>query len=151
MQASGVLVSLVSRARQSSPLPAGGQPAGSAARSSSSSNEACPASVSVIVPALNEEKCIGATLRYLKSMTPAPAEIIVVDGGSSDGTVRAARQEGAKVVRSKQRGRGAQMNAGADAAKGEPLASQGKGNCRHLQMGMPVAAQCAGRGCFCTG
>jgi glycosyltransferase involved in cell wall biosynthesis len=76
--------------------------------------EATP--VSIIVPALNESKGITETLTYLKSLTPAAAEIIVVDGGSTDNTVQLARKAGATVVRSK-RGRARQMNQGAKKAK----------------------------------
>lgn len=44
----------------------------------------------------------------------------MVDGGSADGTARAARRAGATVV-SSPRGRGAQMNAGAVRARGDTL------------------------------
>lgn len=72
--------------------------------------------VSIIVPALNEAKGITETLTYLQSLSPAAAEIIVVDGGSRDNTVELAKKAGAKVVKSK-RGRGRQMNQGAKKAK----------------------------------
>lgn len=43
------------------------------------------ARVSVIVPALNEEKCIAATVSYLlRELQPPADEVIVVDGGSTD-------------------------------------------------------------------
>ncbi|MEL6163649.1 MAG: glycosyltransferase, partial [Cyanobacteria bacterium J06628_3] len=44
-------------------------------------------SVSIIIPALNEESSLGKTLRQLTLLSPAPKEIIVVDGGSEDKTV----------------------------------------------------------------
>lgn len=44
-----------------------------------------PNGVSVIVPVLNESKTITQTLRYLKLLEPQPLEVIVVDGGSTDG------------------------------------------------------------------
>ncbi len=44
------------------------------------------ARLSVIVPMLNEEPAIGATLRALRTGAP-DAEIIVVDGGSADRSV----------------------------------------------------------------
>jgi hypothetical protein len=76
------------------------------------------ATVSIIVPALNEEAGLEATLRYLQQqLQPAAAEIIVVDGGSSDRTVSVARRCGVRVVHAG-RGRARQMNAGAAAAKG---------------------------------
>ena len=47
-------------------------------------------------------------------------EVIVCDGGSSDATVEMARQCGLRVIAG-ERGRGRQMNAGANLAKGETL------------------------------
>ena len=76
--------------------------------------------VSFVVPVLNEEGTIGSLLRDLRQRLPA-AEIIVVDGGSSDGTVaQAALVNGVAVVEA-QRGRGLQMNAGASIATGRFL------------------------------
>ena len=46
--------------------------------------------ISIIVPALNEEKLIASTLKNLRKVVPE-AEIIVVDGGSRDNTVKIAR------------------------------------------------------------
>jgi rSAM/selenodomain-associated transferase 2 len=75
--------------------------------------------VSVIVPTLNEESQIGATLTALLSVRGA-AEIVVVDGGSEDRTVEIARAHAVKVI-SASRGRGAQMQAGAQTALGDVL------------------------------
>jgi len=47
--------------------------------------------VSIIIPALNEEKLIAQTLREARSVAP-DAELIVVDGGSSDRTVEIAKE-----------------------------------------------------------
>mgnify|MGYP006272304809 CR=1 FL=1 len=74
--------------------------------------------VSVIIPTLNEASYITDTLRTLRQQ-PGPIEPIVVDGGSTDATVARARAL-ARVVHSK-RGRGQQMNRGADAASGDAL------------------------------
>ena len=77
------------------------------------------ADISIIIPALNEARAIGETLdaaARVKGLT----EVIVVDGGSADETVEVARARGARVVNST-RGRGAQMHAGAQAARGEVL------------------------------
>jgi rSAM/selenodomain-associated transferase 2 len=73
--------------------------------------------VSVIIPALNEENHVAPTLASVRHQRPR--EIIVVDGGSQDGTCRAAA--GADVVTSAPRGRAAQMNAGARLAAGDWL------------------------------
>ena len=74
--------------------------------------------ISVIIPVLNEEKTIAATLHALLNLRPH--EIIVVDGGSDDRTGETSRQLGAKVL-SAERGRAWQMNYGARCATGEVL------------------------------
>ncbi|GFR52071.1 hypothetical protein Agub_g14594 [Astrephomene gubernaculifera] len=80
------------------------------------------ATVSVIIPVLNEERIIAETVRHvLQDLQPPPYEVIVVDGGSTDGTAAAAVKVGARLVRSGGRGRGLQMNAGAAAARGAVL------------------------------
>ncbi|MPZ78569.1 MAG: glycosyltransferase [Deltaproteobacteria bacterium] len=77
-----------------------------------------PERVSVIIPALNEEKTIGATLAALTAL--APDEIIVVDGGSADKTREIGAQSGATVLAAV-RGRARQMNRGAQEATGDVL------------------------------
>jgi len=74
--------------------------------------------VSVIIPALNEEGRIAETLR--RARQAGADEIIVVDGGSADGTRRSARPLADAVV-SAPRGRAVQMNAGASCATGDIL------------------------------
>jgi len=74
--------------------------------------------ISVIVPTLNEEDSIAATLR--RARAPGVREIIVVDGGSSDGT-RTAAAALADQVLSAPRGRASQLNAGAARATGSVL------------------------------
>jgi rSAM/selenodomain-associated transferase 2 len=74
--------------------------------------------VSVIIPVLNEEQTIGATLRALIPLQPH--EIIVVDGGSGDRTCEIAEEFGLQVLRS-ERGRARQMNNGARHASGDAL------------------------------
>jgi rSAM/selenodomain-associated transferase 2 len=75
--------------------------------------------ISVIVPALNEASGIGACLASA-NQADHPVEIIVVDGGSGDGTADLARNAGVRVVEAA-RGRAAQQNAGARLASGEVL------------------------------
>lgn len=77
-----------------------------------------PRPISVIIPALNEAGQIGATLQHLEGT--GAAEIIVVDGGSSDDTVRIAESLGAHVLRGPAN-RGEQQNLGAESANGEIL------------------------------
>ena len=73
--------------------------------------------ISIIIPTLNEAGVLATTLEPLKEQ---PAEIIVVDGGSLDGTVQVARQYTPHVAASK-RGRGVQQDVGARRAKGDVL------------------------------
>jgi rSAM/selenodomain-associated transferase 2 len=74
--------------------------------------------ISVIIPVLNEEKTVAATLHALAPLQPH--EIIVVDGGSADRSREIAGQLGAKVLTT-ERGRARQMNCGARHASGEVL------------------------------
>jgi rSAM/selenodomain-associated transferase 2 len=73
--------------------------------------------VSVIVPALNEEAALPATLRALQSLR-GEKEIIIVDGGSTDATCAIATSHGVRLHRSI-RGRGPQQHAGALIATGD--------------------------------
>ena len=73
--------------------------------------------VSVIIPTLNEAACLAETLRSIRA--EKPHEIIVVDGGSGDGTCE--RAEVADRLLRGPRGRAAQMNHGADHAVGDVL------------------------------
>ena len=50
-----------------------------------------PCGVSVVIPALNEEKNIGALLDSLAAQSKPPDEVIVVDAGSKDATREEAR------------------------------------------------------------
>jgi rSAM/selenodomain-associated transferase 2 len=77
-------------------------------------------SLSIIVPVLNEAASIVATLEALAPLHERGAEIVVVDGGSADGTVALATPLADRVIAS-ERGRAAQMNAGAAVAGGDVL------------------------------
>ena len=76
--------------------------------------------ISVIVPTLNEIICLPQTLRQARAGLGPDVELIVADGGSTDGTADVAAHSGARVIPSS-RGRGTQMNAGAAAARGDIL------------------------------
>lgn len=74
--------------------------------------------ISVIIPTLNEAEGIGASLDSIIKQQ-GEFEIIVVDGGSVDGTPDVCRSH-ARVI-SGERGRAVQMNTGARSACGEVL------------------------------
>jgi rSAM/selenodomain-associated transferase 2 len=75
--------------------------------------------VSIIIPVLDEAPLIGLFLAHLRARAPR-AELIVVDGGSRDGT-RSIAGPFADVLVSAPRGRASQMNAGAAVARGDVL------------------------------
>lgn len=78
--------------------------------------------ISVVIPVLNEKETLPSTLESLAAF-PHLFEIVVVDGGSTDGT-REALADGLPVnarLVSSECGRGNQLNAGAKAAKGDVL------------------------------
>lgn len=77
-------------------------------------------SLSIIIPCLNEAPGIVESLQALAPLRARGAEVIVVDGGSSDPTPLLARRWVDRVITTS-RGRAKQMNAGAAAARGEIL------------------------------
>ena len=79
-----------------------------------------PPALTVVMPVLNEADGIEATLASLAPLRQRGVELIVVDGGSTDGTPAIAQTQGARVCVSP-RGRARQMNAGAAEAQGEVL------------------------------
>jgi glycosyltransferase involved in cell wall biosynthesis len=86
-------------------------------------------SLSVIIPALNEERFIGATLRRLteaiaysqSSKESVPVQVIVVDNDSQDRTAEIARSFGATVVQEPVRNIARARNSGARVANGDVL------------------------------
>jgi len=76
--------------------------------------------LSIVVPALNEAAGIAAALAALAPLRERGHEVIVVDGGSSDGTAALAQGACDRIVAAP-RGRALQMNAGARAARGAGL------------------------------
>ena len=78
------------------------------------------ARLSIIVPVLDEADGIAAALAALAPLRARGSQVIVVDGGSKDATVDLARPSADQVILAT-RGRAAQMNAGAAAARGDVL------------------------------
>ena len=76
--------------------------------------------LSIIIPTLNEAAALPTLLGQLRSQRGVSCEILVADGGSSDATAALARTAGVIVVPA-DRGRGRQMNAGAQQAQGRFL------------------------------
>ncbi len=76
--------------------------------------------LSVIIPCLNEAEGIAESLQALAPLRARGAEIVVVDGGSTDNTPEIARPLADQVI-SAPRGRAMQMNAGAAQARGDLL------------------------------
>jgi rSAM/selenodomain-associated transferase 2 len=72
--------------------------------------------LSVVIPSLNASRSLRGTFASVAGAD----EMVVVDGGSTDGTADLARSLGARVVQA-QRGRGSQLAAGVVAAQGDWL------------------------------
>ena len=80
--------------------------------------------VSVVIPAYNEEKYLGDCLESLKnqSLHRSNYEVIVVDNNSSDKTAQIAESFGARVVGCQTQGVAAARAVGSEAASGEIIA-----------------------------
>jgi len=97
--------------------------------------------VAVIVPTLDEARCLE---RRLPAARAAADELIVSDGGSTDGTVELARSLGAVVVTGSP-GRGVQLNRGAACASAPLLCFL------HADSSLPLGAAAAMRGAVAAG
>ncbi|MDO8460542.1 MAG: glycosyltransferase family 2 protein [Nanoarchaeota archaeon] len=78
--------------------------------------------VSVVIPAYNEEKDIGACITSLQKQSYKKIEIIIVDDGSKDRTREIVEGfKGVRLIEGKHKGPGFSRNLGAEKAKGEIL------------------------------
>lgn len=71
--------------------------------------------ISVVIPTLDEADCV---VQAIESVIGPDIEVIVVDGGSGDATVRLAREAGARVLPS-DRGRARQLRSGGERSTGD--------------------------------
>ena len=74
--------------------------------------------ISIIIPTFNEADEIGRAVASARQARGV--EVLVVDGASTDGTIEIAGRLGARILQA-ERGRASQMNAGAQAARGDVL------------------------------
>jgi rSAM/selenodomain-associated transferase 2 len=77
--------------------------------------------LSIIIPTFNESENIRQLLLYLQEISHNHLEVIVVDGGSNDGTQMIVEEHNAILINSKEKGRAKQMNFAAKKAKGNVL------------------------------
>jgi glycosyltransferase involved in cell wall biosynthesis len=85
-------------------------------------------SISVIIPAFNEERCLPATLQAVEKAVErlrvrdgVNTEVIVVDNNSADSTAKVAHSFGARIVAEAEHNIARVRNRGAAAAKGNVL------------------------------
>jgi glycosyltransferase involved in cell wall biosynthesis len=72
--------------------------------------------VAIVIPMLDEEKALPATIANIAALDPPPAEVIAVDGGSKDASLALAREAGFRTVESR-KGRALQINRGVEEAR----------------------------------
>ena len=80
-----------------------------------------PLEVSIVMPCLNEAETLATCIRKARAAIHEhglSAEIIVADNGSQDGSQAIARGAGARLVTAEERGYGAALRAGIEAARG---------------------------------
>lgn len=79
--------------------------------------------LSIIIPVLNEAKTIDSFLVHLKKVVSEKIkyEVLIVDGGSTDGTIEKIKENESLTLIASNKGRAKQMNAGARVARGNIL------------------------------
>ena len=76
--------------------------------------------LSIVVPVLNEADCLPTFIDHVLSLRGVDTDLVISDGGSTDGTLSEAQREGVRVVHSSA-GRGRQVHAGVEAAEGDAV------------------------------
>ena len=80
-----------------------------------------PTELTILMPCLNEAETLASCIRQARVFLDSAGvsgEIVVADNGSTDGSQRIATDEGARVVQVSERGYGAALIGGIDAARG---------------------------------
>lgn len=77
-------------------------------------------SVTLLIPVLDEERALPALAKRIATLDPAPAEILLVDGGSADRSMEIASEAGWRVLET-EKGRALQINAGVAAARSDKV------------------------------
>ncbi len=102
--------------------------------------------VAVIIPAYNEADRVGETVAAARAL-PGVDVVVVASDGSTDGTVRVARQAGARVWRAvRNQGKAAAMLAGAEAVRAIDRHDPGDGPRHLLFLDADLGATAAGAG-----
>jgi len=106
--------------------------------------------ISIIIPVLNEADTIGKLVSHLldASNTRNVKEIILVDGGSTDGSVTIMRELNGVKLHQSEKGRATQMNAGAAIAKGDLLYFLHADSFPPLEFDRMILASHSPTGCF---
>lgn len=122
LAAAALLPRLIRRMRTAGPAEAGKLSAAQPGRplNQRSDKSALPHTISVVVPILNERHILPQLLSELDKHRRSGCEVILVDGGSRDGSAEFARESGFAVITSRP-GRARQMNTGARCARGDVL------------------------------
>src|SRR5262249_8868784 len=98
------------------------EPSAPAIRETFAEPKEAPVDLSVVIPCLNEANSIGLCVEkatHAFEVAGLRGEVVVADNGSTDGSVEIVEKLGARVVQVTQRGYGAALRAGIEAAHGE--------------------------------
>ena len=75
--------------------------------------------LSIIMPVYNEEAILPEAIAALQELEPAPDEVLIIDGQSSDDSIKIAQEAGLQILLAPKRGRASQINYGVAKASGD--------------------------------